>query len=316
MGAVTMLAFGMFRYVGDPVQMLLGEENTVEARDRLRQQLRLDDPAVVQFARFAWRAGHGDLGRSYRSGIPVAELLMERAPATIELAICAMVLSLVVGVPLGVWTAVHRRRPASRMVEALSLLGVSMPTFLTGMLLMFIFAVHLQWLPAFGRGELRTAGGWSTGLATASGWQSLILPSLTVAWLQTAAILRLVRDEMIEVLDTDFIRFARVRGLPDRSVYFSHALRNAILPVITVSGIQFGTLAAFSVVTESVFQWPGLGLLFVQAVSFADYPVMSAYLLAVALLFVSINFVVDLLHAVADPRLRDPGRRRVEAVSA
>jgi len=313
---VTVAAFGMFRYVGDPVDLMLGESADADARASLRSELRLDQPLPAQLGAFVGRLSHGDFGRSYRSGAPVAGLLVERAPATVELALFAMFLATLFGVPLGVWTAVHREGVASRFLESLALVGVSMPTFLTGVLLMFVFAVELQWLPAFGRGDVKTVGVWSTGLATASGWKSIVLPALTLAWLQTATIQRVVRDEMIETLDSDFIRFARVRGVGPVRLYVSHALRNAILPVITIGGVQFGSLVAFSLVTEAVFQWPGLGLLFVEAVNFADIPVMAAYLLVVAVMFVSINFFVDVLHVVLDPRLSHAWGARPETARA
>ena len=311
MAAVAVAAFGMFRYVGDPVDLMLGESASAEDRARLRAELRLDESALSQFQAFATRISRGDFGRSYRGGAPVAELLSERAPATIELALCSMALTILVGVPLGVWTAAQPNAAAGRAAEGLALVGVSMPTFLTGTLLMYLFAVELQWLPAFGRGEVRQIGAWSSGLATASGWKSLVLPTLTLSWLHIAAVQRVVRDEMLEALDSDYIRFARVRGIPPGRLYFSHALRNAVPPALAVLGVQFGSLVAFSIVTEAVFQWPGLGLLFVEAVAFADTPVMAAYLPLVALAFVSINFLVDICHAMLDPRVELASRGAV-----
>jgi peptide/nickel transport system permease protein len=205
---------------------------------------------------------------------------------------------------MGVYAALRRGNFVSQLMMALSLLGVSLPTFLIGILLILVFAVLLQWLPSFGRGEVATLGAWTTGFLSVDGWKHLILPATTLAVFQLALIMRLVRAEMLEVLRTDFIRFARARGLPDRVVYFGHALKNTLVPVITITGLQLGSLIAFSIITEQVFQWPGMGLLFIQAVTFADVPVMAAYLCVIALVFVSINLVVDLLYFAVDPRLR------------
>lgn len=301
--AVAILAFVLVQYVGDPVQMMLGEQGDAVARAQLRDRLGLDDPVPVQFGRFAWRTLHGDLGRSYRSGVPVSTLFAERLPATLELVSCAMALALGIGVPMGVWAALGRPRLVRHALEALSLVGVSMPTFLIGLLLMLVFSVELRWLPAFGRGDVRAAGGWTTGLLSPGGLRSLVLPSITLASFTLALLSRLVRTEMEEVLGTEFISAARARGIPERRIHFIHAFRHALGPILTVGGLQFGTLVAFSLVTESVFQWPGLGLLFVQAVASGDLPVITAYLMLVALLFTSINAGVDLLHAAIDPRL-------------
>ncbi len=302
--AVSAVSFGMFRFVGDPVSALSRENATVEEKQELREALGLERPIVVQFGSFLGRIVRGDFGISYRNQRPVAALIAERLPATLELVLMATLLSLALGIPLGVLCALKPDGIAARLVQAISLIGISTPTFVTGIVLILTFAVTLGVLPSFGRGETVQIGPWSTGLLTLSGLKALILPSITLALYQLTLIMRLVRSELIDVLSSDYIRFARARGLSLRRIHFKLALRNALMPVITVTGLQIGSLIAFAIVTETVFQWPGLGLLFIQAVGFSDVPVMSAYLLFVGLLFVLINTVVDMLYAVVDPRLR------------
>jgi peptide/nickel transport system permease protein len=301
---VSAVSFVMFRYVGDPVASMSRENATIEEKAELRRSLGLDQSLVTQYSRFLGRTLSGDLGISYRNQRPVTELIAERLPATLELVIVATFLSLVLGIPLGVLCALRPDGAAARLVQAVSLIGISTPTFVTGIVLILVFAVILGWLPSFGRGQVVDLGWWSTGFLTWSGLKSLILPGITLALYQLTLIMRLVRSEMIDVLSTDYIRFARARGLPTRYIHFRLALRNALMPVITVTGLQIGSLIAFAIVTETVFQWPGMGLLFIQAVSFVDIPVMATYLLFVGLIFVIINTVVDILYAMVDPRLR------------
>jgi peptide/nickel transport system permease protein len=301
---VAFIAFTLFQYVGDPVTNLLGQDATPEQRQQLRADLGLDASVAVQFTRFVGNAMRGEFGLSLRQGRKVSSLIVERFPATIELAFSAAVIALVVGIPLGVYTALRRGRFGSQVFMTLSLLGVSLPNFLIGILLILVFAVMLKVLPSFGRGEVVMLGGWSSGWLTVDGWKHLVLPAITLAVFQLALILRLVRAEMLEVLRTDYIKFARARGISDHAVYFGHALKNTMVPVITITGLQLGTLIAFAIITETVFQWPGMGLLFIQAVQFADIPVMAAYLCLIALIFVLINLSVDLLYFAVDPRLR------------
>lgn len=301
---VSAVSFVMFRYVGDPVATMSRENASVEEKAELRRSLGLDQPLAVQYGRFLTRTLSGDLGISYRNQRPVTALIAERLPATLELVIVATILSLALGIPLGVLCALKPDGIAARLVQAVSLVGISTPTFVTGIVLILVFAVSLGWMPSFGRGQVVDLGWWSTGFLTVSGLKSLILPGITLALYQLTLIMRLVRAEMIDVLSSDYIRFAKARGLPTRYIHFRLALRNALMPVITVTGLQIGSLIAFAIVTETVFQWPGMGLLFIQAVSFVDIPVMAAYLLFVGLLFVLINTVVDILYAVVDPRLR------------
>ena len=302
--SVALIAFMLFRYVGDPVVSMVGQDATPEQRAQLRADLGLDQAFPVQFARFVGQAVQGEFGLSLRQGRKVSALILERLPATLELALVAAVLALVIGIPMGVYAALRRGRWSAQALMLFSLLGVSLPTFLIGILLILVFAVWLNWLPSFGRGELVALGHWQTGLLTLDGWRHLLLPATTLSIFQLTLIMRLVRAEMLEVLRTDYIRFARARGLSDRAVHFRHALKNTLVPVITITGLQLGSLIAFAIITETVFQWPGMGLLFIQAVQFADIPVMAAYLCLIALIFVLINMVVDLLYVTVDPRLR------------
>jgi peptide/nickel transport system permease protein len=301
---VAFVAFLLFQYVGDPVAQMLGQDATPEDRARLRAELGLDQPFFVQFATFVGNAAQGDFGISLRQGRSVSTLIKERLPATLELSFAAAIIAIVVGIPAGVYTALRRNSWFAHFLLAASLVGVSLPTFLIGILFILIFAVQLGWLPSFGRGDTVALGWWTTGLLTAKGWQHLILPSITLSLFQLTLILRLVRAEMLEVLRTDYIKFARARGLTNRAVHFGHALKNTLVPVITITGLQLGGIIAFAIVTETVFQWPGMGLLFIQSVQFADVPVMAAYLCLIALVFVLINLIVDLMYFAVDPRLR------------
>lgn len=300
---VGLVAFSMFRFIGDPIDNMLGQERSEADVVRLRAQLGLDQPFPVQYFKFMRNAAQGDFGVSYRQGRPVADILAERAPATLELAAVSGLLAIVIGIVMGVFTAIRRKGLAANIIMALSLIGVSLPTFLIGILLIYLFSVELGWLPSFGRGETVKIGGWTTGFLTASGLKALILPAITLGLYQMTLIMRLVRSEMLEVLRQDYIRFARARGLPDRVVHFRHALKNTLVPVITVTGLQIGSIIAFAIVTETVFQWPGVGLLFVNAIQFVDIPVMAAYLLLISVMFVAINLLVDLLYFAVDPRL-------------
>jgi peptide/nickel transport system permease protein len=301
---VGLIAFSLFRFVGDPVLFMLGQDTTPEDRARVTQMLGLDQPFYVQYAKFLGNALQGEFGLSLRQAQPVSKLIMERLPATLELSFIAASFAVIAGIAMGVYTALRRNTWLSQMLLALSLVGVSLPTFVIGILLILVFAVLLGWLPSFGRGDTVALGWWTTGLLTWSGIKALILPSITLGLFQMTLIQRLVRSEMLEVLRTDYIKFARARGLTDRAVHFGHALKNTLVPVITITGLQLGAIIAFAIITETVFQWPGMGLLFIQAVGSADIPVMAAYLCLIALFFVVINLAVDLLYYAVDPRLR------------
>lgn len=304
MAAVSAISFSLFNFVGDPVNNMVGQDATREQRVEIRQQLGLDDPVLTQYTRFIGNVLQGDFGLSYRIKRPVSTLILERLPATLELVFVSALIALVVGIGLGVYTGIKRDTWVSRIVMAVSLIGVSLPTFIIGIALIYLFAVHLRWLPSSGRSGTIDLGFWKTSLLSVDGWRAIVLPAITLSLFQLTMILRLVRAEMLEVMRTDYIKFARARGLAERTIYFVHALRNTLVPVITVIGLNIGGLIAYSVITETVFQWPGTGLMFIQAVDFVDVPIMAAYLIFVALLFVVINLIVDILYFVVDPRIR------------
>ena len=302
--AVGIISFAMFRFAGDPVNQIVYLDTPAAEREQVRRSLGLDDPVPVQFARYLARAVQGEFGVSYQFRQPVSDLLAERMPATLELAFCATLFAIGFGVLMGVYSGLKRDSFLAKVFQTISLIGISLPTFLIGILLIYLFSVILGWLPSFGRGDTVRLGWWSTGLLTASGWKALIMPSITLGLFQMTLIMRIVRAEMLEVLRTDYIKFARARGLTTRAIHFGHALKNTLVPVITIVGLQFGSVIAFAIITETVFQWPGMGLLFVQAVQNVDIPIMAAYLMLVALIFVLINLAVDILYTIVDPRLR------------
>jgi peptide/nickel transport system permease protein len=306
--AVGVIAFTMFRFVGDPVNQIVSIDTPYEERVKIRASLGLDDPIPVQIVRYLGRAATGDFGISYQFRQPVSALFAERLPATLELAFCATIFALGFGVVLGVVSALKRGTSLAATLETVSLVGISLPTFLIGILLIYVFSETLRWLPSFGRGDVVNVGGWTTGFLTWSGLLALVLPSITLGLFQMTLVMRLVRAEMLEVLRTDYIRFARARGLRTRAIHFGHALKNTLIPVITIAGLQLGSVIAFAIITETVFQWPGMGFLFLQAVQNVDIPIMAAYLLLVAFIFVTINLVVDILYTAVDPRITISGR--------
>jgi len=301
---VSFVSFMVFRHIGDPTVSLLGEEASVTEREALMEKLGFTQPVPLQYLGYLGRVLQGDLGISYRLKRPVMDVIAERLPATLELALTAAVLALVVGIVLGVYTAVRRDGWLSRALMTVSLVGVSLPTFLIGIGLIFLFAVELRWLPSFGRGETVNMGGWESGFFSVSGLKALIMPAITLGVYNTTLVMRLVRAEMLEVLRSDYMRFGRARGLHTRDLYFGHALRNTLIPVITIAGLQIGSLIAFAIITETVFQWPGVGLLFISSIQGVDVPLIAAYLMFIALLYVSINLLVDVLYVLVDPRLR------------
>ncbi|MEZ0168293.1 ABC transporter permease [Microvirga sp. TS319] len=302
--AVAMLAFLIFRLAGDPVEMMANEQMTQADRDSLRERLGLNDGVLTQYARFVVNAAQGEFGISYRNGQEVLKLIGERFPATLELVLLATLISLVVGIPLGVLTAIRRGQWYTESLQFVSIVGVSLPSFVVGILLILVFSVTLGWLPAFGRGDVVQIGWWSTGLLTPTGRAALLLPSIALSLYQVTLVMRLVRAEMLEVLRSDYVKFARARGIPRWRIYFRHALRNCLMPVVTLTAMNVGSLIAFALITETVFQWPGMGLLFIQAVTFLDIPVMAAYLCIISFIFVVLNTLVDIAYAVIDPRLR------------
>ena len=304
MFVVAFVAFSLFNYVGDPVHNMVGQEASAEKREEIREKLGLNDPVHTQFLRFIGNAVKGEFGLSYQLKRPVSDLIAERLPATLELVFISALIAIVSGVVLGVYTGINRDGFLSNIILILSLFGVSLPTFVIGILFIYLFSVILGILPSFGRGEVVDLGFWNTGFLTLSGIKAIILPSITLSLFQMTYIIRLVRAEMMEILQTDYIKFARARGIEKNTINFKHALKNGLIPVITITGINVGTLIAFSIITETVFQWPGMGFLFINAVHFVDIPIMSAYLIMVAFIFVMINFIVDITYYIIDPRIR------------
>ena len=301
---VGFVSFSLFNFVGDPVNNMVGQEASEETREEIREKLGLNDPVYAQFFKFVVNASNGEFGLSYELRRPVSLLISERLPATLELVLVSALIAIFFGILFGVYTAINRDGFVSNFILITSLFGVSLPTFVIGILFIYLFSVILGILPSFGRGEVVNFGFWSTGFLTMSGIKALILPSITLSLFQMTYIIRLVRAEMIEILQTDYVKFARARGINNKVINNRHALKNGLIPVITITGINIGTLIAFSIITETVFQWPGMGLLFINAVQFVDVPIMSAYLIMVAFLFVMINFIVDIAYYFIDPRIR------------
>ncbi|MQX30198.1 ABC transporter permease [Sinorhizobium meliloti] len=302
--AVALLAFLIFRLAGDPVEMMANEQMTQTDRDNLRERLGLNDGLMTQYTRFVVNAAQGNFGISYRNGQDVLSLIAERFPATLELVLVATLISLLLGLPLGVLTAIKRGKWYTEGLQFISIVGVSLPSFVVGILLILVFSGTFGWLPAFGRGDVVQLGWWSTGLLTPSGRAAILLPSVALSLYQVTLVMRLVRAEMLEVLRSDYVKFARARGIPRWRIYFRHALRNCLMPVVTMTAMNVGSLIAFALITETVFQWPGMGMLFIQAVTFLDIPVMAAYLCIISFIFVVLNTLVDIAYAVIDPRLR------------
>lgn len=301
---VAFVSFSLFNFVGDPVNNMVGQEASDERREEIRDKLGINDPIYVQFYNFVENIVQGNFGISYQLKRPVSELISERMPATLELVFVSALLAISVGVLLGVYTGIHRNSFLSKVILVLSLAGVSLPTFIIGIMLIYLFSVILGVLPSFGRGQVVDLGFWTTGFLTISGLKALILPSVTLSLFQMTYVIRLVRAEMMEILQTDYIKFAKARGIAEKIINYRYALKNGLIPVITITGINIGTLIAFSIITETVFQWPGMGSLFINAVYFVDIPIMSAYMIMVAFIFVMINFIVDITYYFIDPRIR------------
>ena len=302
--AVSMICFAIFRYLGDPVISMSGQYATFEQQEQMRRLLGLDRPAYVQYVRFIRGVLHGNFGLSYVNRVPALDLILERFPATFELAATAMCVASFLGVSLGVLVSLRPRAWRSRLIMAGSLGGISVPTFLAGILLIMGFSVYLGVLPPFGRGDTVRLGFWHTGFLTASGIKHLVLPALTLAMYQLAVLLRLTRAGMREVLAEEYIKTAWSKGLSPFKVIFKHALRNVLIPVVTISGLQFGELIAFSIVTETIFQWPGMGNLLLQSIYETDQPVIVTYIMLASFIILTINMVVDILYAVLNPKIR------------
>ena len=300
----SLLCFIVFRFMGDPVITLAGRYATSHEVEEVRRSLGLDKPMHVQYVRFLANAAQGNFGISYVTRVPALGLILERFPATFELASTAVILSFIIGVALGVLVALKPYALGNRLIMAGSLGGISIPTFLMGILLIMVFAVYLGILPPFGRGETTQVGFWRTGLFNLNGISHLILPALTLAMYQLAVLLRLTRAGMREVLTEEYIKTAWAKGLPPRKVIFKHALRNALIPVVTITGLQFGELIAFSIVTETIFQWPGMGNLLLTSIRENDQPVIVTYIMLTALVIIIMNIIVDILYAVINPKIR------------
>ena len=301
---VAFVSFSLFNFVGDPVNNMVGQEASDERREEIRDKLGINDPIYIQFYNFVENIVQGNFGISYQLKRPVSDLISERMPATLELVFVSALLAISVGVLLGVYTGIHRDSFLSKIILVVSLAGVSLPTFIIGIMLIYLFSVILGVLPSFGRGQVIDLGFWTTGFLTISGLKALILPSVTLSLFQMTYVIRLVRAEMMEILQTDYIKFAKTRGISEKIINYRYALKNGLIPVITITGINIGTLIAFSIITETVFQWPGMGSLFINAVYFVDIPIMSAYMIMVAFIFVMINFIVDITYYFIDPRIR------------
>lgn len=304
---VALIAFLVFQYLGDPVLAMVGQETTIADREAMRERLGLNDPIVVQYFRFVGQAIQGDFGISYSFNRDVSEMIADRLPATVELVVLSGILSLLLAIPLGIYTGINRSGGWSQAILALSVIGVSVPSFLLGILLILVFSVWLPWLPSFGRGDEVGLFGFSTSLFTIDGLRHAFMPALVLCLFQLGMILRLVRAEMLEVLKTDFIKFARARGIPARRIYLKHALKNTLVPVVTAIGLQLSSLFAFSIITERVFQWPGMGQLLLHAIEQTDIPLLAAYLVFVGLIFTITNLLVDAIYVLIDPRIRHGG---------
>ena len=306
---VALAGFLVFQFIGDPVLALVGQETSVADREALRESLGLNDPIISQYFRYVGNAVQGDFGISYSFNRDVSDVIADRLPATIELVLLSGVLSLLLAIPAGIYTGIRRKGGLAQAIMALSVIGVSIPSFLLGIILILIFSVWLNWLPSFGRGDLNTFFGLSSSVFTLDGLRHMLMPAAVLCLFQLGVILRLIRAEMLEVLRTDYIRFAWARGLPPRRVYLKHALKNTLVPVVTTIGLQLSSLFAFSIITERVFQWPGMGSLLLHAIEQSDIPLLAAYLIFVGLVFTISNLVVDALYVLIDPRIRDGGQR-------
>jgi peptide/nickel transport system permease protein len=301
--AISFVGFLLVANLGDPLASLLTPDSTPAERAALVAALHLDEPLLMRFLNFFRGLLSGDFGISYRAHEPVAKLIGERLPATVELALASLVITLVVGTTAGVYCGVHPRSLLARLIMFMSIAGITLPTFVVGIVLIAIFSVKLAWLPSFGRGDVVDLGFWTTGFLSASGWRAIVLPAITLSLFQVTFAIRMIRTQLMEVGQSEHIRFARARGLSERRIWYVYALKNTLLPVITILGLQLGNIIAFSVVTENVFAWPGLGSLFLQSIQAADMPVISIYLILIGAIFMLINLMVELSYPMIDARV-------------
>ena len=306
---ISLVGFSIKNKIGDPVRDMVGERVTPAEREQIRERLGLNDPFLVQYVRFVKDALHGDLGLSFFHKKPALAVIVSKAPATIELVIGAALIIILISFPVGVFTAIYPRHWFSRFTMSFSTLGVSIPVFLTAIMLIFLFSVELNWLPSYGRGQTVNIGGWESGFFTVDGLLHLILPSFSLASIMLPLFIRLIRSEMMEVLETEYIKFAWAKGLRKQRIWLVHAFKNTLLPVITVYGVQIGIMFAFTILTETVFQWQGMGFMFLEAVERSDTSLLVAYLVVVGVLFVVINTVVDIIYGFVNPTISISGRR-------
>ncbi len=306
---ISLIGFSIKNEIGDPVRDLVGERVTPAEREALRDELGLNDAFLIQYLRFVKNAAHGDLGLSFFHKKPALQVILSKAPATIELVIGTALIIIFVSLPIGMFTAIYPKNWFSKFTLSFSTIGVSIPVFLTAILLVYLFAVELNWLPSFGRGETVNIWGWESGFFTIDGLKHLILPCISLASIMLPLFIRLIRSEMIEILETEYIKFAWAKGLRRRRIWFVHAFKNTLLPVITVFGVQIGIMFAFTILTETVFQWQGMGFMFLEAVERSDSSLLVAYLVVVGVIFVVVNTVVDIIYGLVNPTIRITGRK-------
>jgi peptide/nickel transport system permease protein len=307
---ISFIGFALKQNVGDPVRELTGISVSAAERDAIREKLGLNDPFLVQYGRFLKEAVlEGNIGQSFFYKKPAMEVIVSKAPATLELVMVCSVLIVVLSIPMGIYSAIYPKRLLSRLIMGFSTIGVSVPIFLIAILLIYVFSIKLGWLPSYRRGETVNIWGWESGLLTLDGLQHLLLPATALTALMLPLFVRLIRSEMMEVLETEYVKFAWAKGLPRVRIWFVHAFKNTLLPVITVGGVQIGTMIAFTILTETVFQWGGLGFLFLEAVERADTSLLVAYLIFVGVVFVVVNTVVDLIYGLVNPMVRIAGRK-------
>jgi len=307
---ISLVGFSIQFSIGDPVRDLVGERVTPAEREEIKDRLGLNDPFYIQYFRFVKNACKGDLGLSFFYKKPALEVIISKAPATLELVIVTSIILIIISIPAGIYCAIFPKRLLSRFAMAFSTIGVAIPVFLTAIALIYLFAVELNWLPSFGRGETVNIGGWwESGLLTWDGIKHLILPSVSLSSIMLPLFIRLIRAEMMEVLETEYIQFAWAKGLHRERVWFIHAFKNTLLPVITVFGVQLGIMFAFTILTETVFQWQGMGFMFLEAVERSDTALLVAYLVVVGVIFVVVNTVVDIIYGTINPMVRIAGTK-------
>ena len=306
---ISLIGFAIKHEIGDPVRDIVGVSVSVAEREALRDQLGLNDPFIMQYVRFVKNAARGDLGHSFFFKKPALDVITAKAPATLELVFVSSLIIILISIPIGIYTAINPKNWFSRLTMGVSIVGVSIPVFLTAIILIYIFAVELHWLPSYGRGQTINIYGWESGFFTLDGLKHLILPSIALSSIMLPLFIRLIRSEMMEVLETEYVKFAWAKGLSRYRIWFLHAFKNTLLPVITVGGVQLGILIAFTILTETVFQWQGMGFMFLEAVERSDTALLVAYLIVVGTLFVVVNTVVDIIYGLVNPTVRITGRK-------